>query len=107
MLPRSAPFWKKRTVLPCRVSATWYQVFALQIEVISLYSVFAGPLPRDLDVQKVLESKGFSTYLTDPDAADVTPADANLEHWWEPGAPHSEAAWHARLHRVFRFFFRK
>lgn len=29
----------------------------------------------------------------------------NLKHWWEPGAPHNEAAWRARVEKPFRFWF--
>jgi predicted alpha/beta superfamily hydrolase len=29
----------------------------------------------------------------------------DLSHWWEPGAPHNEAAWRDRLEKPLRFFF--
>lgn len=57
-------------------------------------------------MQHVLEGKGYTTYPDDPDALHYTPADANILHWFEAGAPHNEAAWHLRLFRVLRLFLR-
>jgi predicted alpha/beta superfamily hydrolase len=59
-----------------------------------------------LEMKSILESKGFDLYPDDPSAPHITPADANIEHWYVQGAPHQEGSWHARLYRVFRFFFR-
>jgi hypothetical protein len=28
----------------------------------------------------------------------------DLHHWWEPGAPHNEAAWAARVNKPFGIF---
>lgn len=58
-----------------------------------------------LEMKSILEAKGFTRYPADPSADVITPADANILHWLEPGAEHSEAAWHDRLLRVLRFFF--
>ena len=30
--------------------------------------------------------------------------DSDLWHWWEPGAPHNEAAWADRVHRPLEIF---
>jgi predicted alpha/beta superfamily hydrolase len=54
------------------------------------------PLSRDnyctnLQLADVLRAKGYS------DGVD-------LQHWWEPDAPHNEAAWAARVWRPLEFF---
>lgn len=60
----------------------------------------------DVDRMKaLLESKGIDKYPEDADRFPLQPRDANIYHYWVPGAPHSESAWNARLHRVLRFFF--
>ncbi len=59
-----------------------------------------------LQMQQILESKGFKTYPDDPTATHITPPDANIEEYYAPCAPHDESSWNARLYMVLRFFFR-
>ncbi|MHB8878859.1 MAG: alpha/beta hydrolase [Myxococcaceae bacterium] len=59
-----------------------------------------------LAMKSALETLGVNRYPLDPDATTLMPADVNVMHWWTQGAPHNEAAWRVRLHRVFRLFFR-
>lgn len=60
----------------------------------------------DVDRMKAtLEAKGINRYPNDANSFPVEPGDANIYHYWEPGAPHSESAWNARLYRALRFFF--
>ena len=62
----------------------------------------------DVDLMKAaLESYGIANYPEDADAFPVTPADANIYHYYQPGAHHNEAAWNSRLYRALRFFFPK
>lgn len=78
----------------------------------------SGPCPNDgpndgrdnycetLQMKAALEAKGITTYPLDPNALRLEPADIDIYHWWEPGAPHAESAWNARLFRPLRLFFR-
>ncbi len=56
-------------------------------------------------MRDLLVSRGVRTFVQDPNALMITPADANIEHFVELGAPHSELAWSRRFYRVLRFFF--
>lgn len=56
-------------------------------------------------MKATLEAKGINRYPNDANSFPVEPGDANIYHYWEPGAPHSESAWNARLYRALRFFF--
>jgi len=59
-----------------------------------------------LAFRDMLVSRGIDIFPDDPDADPLTPSDINIYHWHEPGAPHAESAWAARLHRPLRLFFR-
>ncbi len=58
-------------------------------------------------MKDALVAKGINRFPDDPSADHLTPADADILHWWEPNAPHDEAAWKVRLFRAYRLFFRK
>jgi predicted alpha/beta superfamily hydrolase len=59
-----------------------------------------------LAMKAQLEALGVNRFPLDPDASPLMPANINVMHWWTSGAPHFETAWHDRLHRVMRLFFR-
>jgi len=77
-----------------------------------------GPCPFDgpndgadnycetLSMKTVLETAGLTTYPADANSAPLMPANVDIMHWWEPNALHTEASWHARIHRVYWLFFR-
>ncbi|HEY3450812.1 MAG TPA: alpha/beta hydrolase-fold protein [Myxococcales bacterium] len=57
-------------------------------------------------MKDLLVAAGYDTFPDDPSAARLTPDGVEILHWWEDGAQHNEAAWHLRLPRTFRLFFR-
>jgi hypothetical protein len=57
-------------------------------------------------MRDTLVMAGISTFPNDPNALRIEPASANIYHWYERNALHTEAAWRARFFRVVRFFFR-
>jgi hypothetical protein len=66
--------------------------------------------PRDnycetLEMRRILVAAGINTFPLEPDAPVLSPRDANIYHWYERGAPHSETAWRQRFFRAVRFFF--
>lgn len=66
--------------------------------------------PRDnfcetVDMRATLVAAGINRFPMDPDATVLAPRDANIYHWHERNAPHSELAWRQRFFRVLRFFF--
>lgn len=60
-----------------------------------------------IEMRQTLVAAGLNVFPDDPDAVPLTPEDANIYHYWERDAPHSEGAWNARLFRPLRFFFRR
>jgi len=56
--------------------------------------------------KSMLVSRGIKTFPLDPNAALLKPANIDIYHYHQPDAPHSEAAWRARLFRPLRLFFR-
>ncbi len=59
-----------------------------------------------LRMRDALVQLGVHTYPDDPNAFPLTPANIDLEHWVDPGAPHSETSWRTRVFRPMRLFFR-
>ena len=59
-----------------------------------------------IEMKRLLEAQGISTYPLDGDAEVYAPEDIDIMHWWAPGHGHHEAAWNERLHRPVRLFFR-
>lgn len=57
-------------------------------------------------MRDLLVSRGIATFPDNPDQTPLTPAGIDILHWWEPSAPHNEAAWSARVHRALWLFFR-
>lgn len=63
----------------------------------------------DTDQDGILDDEGSDNYCENIQLRDVLEAegyvyDDNLFHWHEPGAPHNEAAWAARVFRPFDIF---
>jgi predicted alpha/beta superfamily hydrolase len=57
-------------------------------------------------MKDALLAGGATTFPDDPNAFPLTPANIDLEHWVDPGAPHSETSWRVRVFRPMRLFFR-
>ena len=58
------------------------------------------------EMKRTLVAAGYDTFPNDADAYPLEPEQIEIMHWWQPGAPHDEGAWNARLHRALRLFFR-
>lgn len=54
----------------------------------------------------MLVKKGINTFPKNPDAVPLSPQNIDIYHYYQPDAPHNEAAWRARLFRPLRLFFR-
>lgn len=59
-----------------------------------------------LKMKDLLVAAGYDTFPDDPTASRLTPDGIEVLHYWQPGAPHNEVSWNARLPMAFRLFFR-